>query len=347
MKLAHWVSFPDAKGKSGLGSSSSELIEAEMELLGPGNVFVCSPHEETKKGGMIQQLRTRSVKLAPWDSVLNDPDMVHVIHTYPPYTIHDMKRKVLIAHGNAEYCWWGTIFNISKGAWWQIVALARACDATITWHNFDAQYWSELTRGEVHVVRRGVDLNYWSPEGEKLTSLVRPHLFYAEAMRIRKMPFAVLFAVKKIQRQLKYAHLRMIMSSPEKNMAWSNLITQLEIDHFCPLIFGLLQDPRSTFRGVDMLISPLKGGLVSRTAVETMACGTPIIAFKGAGADNPIYGRRVDDTPEGIAAGVFSLWDEIQSDPEGVLKRTRGLAVREWDIKDTAKRIIKVCESVM
>ncbi len=347
MKLAHWVSLPDAKGKSGLASSTSELIEAEMELLGPGNVVVCGPNPKTKKGGMVQKLRTRSVKLAPWDSVLNDPDTVHVVHTYSPYTLHDMKRKIVLTHGNAEYCWWNVIYDVAPPAWWQIVALVRLCDAVVTWHDFDAQFWQEIARGEVHSIRRGVDLNYWSPQGEKHVADVHPNLFYADAMRMRKQPFALLFAAKKIQRQLKYAHLTMIMSMPEKNIAWTNLITQLEIDHFCPLVFGLLQDPRPRFRGADILISPLKGGLISRTAVETMACGTPIIAFKGAADNNPIYGRRVDDSPEGIAAGVFSLWDEIQSDPQGASNKARGLAVREWDIKDTVKSIIKACESVM
>jgi len=347
MKLAHWVSLPDNKGKSGLASSTSELIETEMGLLGAGNVSVCSPSPKTKKGGVIQKLRTKSVRLAPWDSVLNDPDTVHVIHTYCPYTLYDMKHKIVVTHGNAEYCWWNVVYDIAPPAWWQIVTLVRLSDAVVTWHDFDAQYWQELARGDVHVVRRGVDLNYWSPQGERLVSDVRPHLFYADAMRMRKLPFALLFAVKKIQRQLKYVQLRMIMSAPKKNIEWTNLITQLEIDAFCPLIFGLLNDPRPTFRGADMLISPLKGGLVSRTAVETMACGTPIICFKGAAANNPIYGQRVDDTPEGIAAGVFRLWDKIQSDPEGEQKRARGLAEREWDIKETAKSIIKICESVM
>lgn len=34
-------------------------------------------------------------------------------------------------------------------------------------------------------------------------------------------------------------------------------------------------------------------------------------------------------------------------EPATWLKRVRGLAEREWDIRETAKAVIKICESVM
>jgi hypothetical protein len=343
LRLVHWHQIPNVKGAiSGMLRSIEDLIQAEQSILGVRNVVLC---DTDSPQGRPVTIKGRVVKTGIWEEVLNDPDSVHIIHTYSPRTLYDMKRKVVLTHGVPEYCWWDDILGIRTN-WWQITTLVRLCDATISWFKRDTEFWSELGNGNVHAIRRGVDLKYYCPEGEKTEHMMRPHLLYADTMRLVKMPFSLLFAMRKIQRTLSQAHLRIVLSEPAQNIGWSNLITNLEIEHLCPIIFGMVDDPRPMFRGVDIGVSPVMWGLTSRVPVEMNACGTPAICFKGLD-DSPIYGARVEDSPEAIAAGVFRLWDRIQTDQEGEKIRARKLAVKNWDIKDTAKAIIKVCEGVM
>jgi len=344
MKLVHWTQIPDnPNAKSGMLSTIAELIEAEMGILNMKNVVVCDT--DKKEGGKNIPLRRRSTLTVPWEDVLNDDDAVHIIHTYPPQTMYDMKRKVFMIHGVPEYCWWDDLYGVTN-SWWQLTTLMHLCDASITFFKRDVQFWEEYTDQKVHAIRRGIDLKHWTPTGEKAPFFMRPHLLYCEALRNIKLPFVPLFPVKKIQRQLTQVHFRLVLTDPKQQINWSNLITGLQIEHLCPMIFGLVIDPRPMFRGVDIGISPVLWGLVSRVPLEMNACGTPIICFKGM-KDYPIYGAKVDDTPEGVAAGVFKIWDKIQSDPEGEALRARKVAEREWDIRNMAKDVIKVCEAVM
>lgn len=344
MRLVHWLQVPDnPNAKSGMLSTQAELIEAEMGILNVRNVSVCDTGR--KEGGLKVPLRRRTITLSPWDDVLNDDDAVHIIHTYPPQTMYDMKRKVFMAHGGPEYCWWSDLYGIMNN-WWQITTLLNLCDAAITFFKRDAQFWGEYTDKKIHVVRRGVDLKHWTPVGEKTKYFMHPHLLYCEALRTIKLPFVPIFAVKKIQRTLSQVHLRLVLTDPDQYINWSNLITGLRVEHLCPMILGVVIDPRPMFRGVDIGISPTLWGLVPRVPLEMNACGTPVICFEGM-KDYPIYGAKVKDSPEGIASGVFKIWDKIQSDPEGEALRARRVAEREWDIRDMVKGVIKVCEDVM
>ena len=343
MRLVHWINPPPKGAISGMKSTTFELVEAEIGILGVRNVSLCESANE--KGGTRIQMRRRALVTQPWEDQLNDPDAVHIIHTYPPKAMYDMKRKVLAAQGVPEYCWLEDLVS-GVSTWWQICALTRLCDATVSWFKRDTEFWSELGSDKVYAVRRGIDLKHWTPIGETHPYAMHPHILYAETMRLVKQPFSLLFAVKKVQRRLKQAHLRIVLSDPKQHIAWSNLITKLNIDHICPVIFGLLKDPRPMFRGSDIGVSPTMWGLVSRVPVELMASGKPVICLRGYD-DSPIYGSRVEDSPEAIAAAIFKLWDKIQSDPEGEKLRARRLAEKYWDVRDTAKGIIKVCESVM
>lgn len=344
MRLVHWVQVPgNPNVRSGMLSSISELVEAEMKILGVRNVALSDPAEE--KGGKLYPLRNRTVAIRPWQDVLDDPDAVHLVHTYSPKTMYDMRRKVFVAHGIPEYCWWDDLLGITPN-WWQLSTMIRLCDATITWFKRDIEFWEGYGEGKIHSIRRGLDLKHWTLEGEKAEYFMKPQLLYGDALRLVKLPFTPLFALKKIQKRLKHVHFRLIFTDPKQELKWSNLITSLQIEHLCPLILGVVMDPRPIWRGVDIGISPILWGLTSRVPLELMACGTPVICFKGLD-DSPIYGLRVEDSPEAVAAGVFRLWDRIQADPEGEAIRARRVAEKHWDIRETAKAIIKVCEKVM
>lgn len=344
MKLTHWfqASLAAPGGVSGMITSTRELIEAEIGILGPQNVSLCSTDQ--REGGQPFKLVRMSIATTPWNVALADQDTVNVVHTYMPYTLHDMKRMVFLAHGSPEYCWWDELLKISKN-WWQITTLLGKCEAAVCWFKRDAEFWSELTDVKVHPIRRGVDLGYWSP-GERRDPLLHPFLLYADAVRMIKLPFSLLFGVKKAQRVLPYIYLRLMLGDPEAYLPWTNLVTRLNMEHYIPFGLGLVNDPRPLYLEADIGVSPVFWGLVSRVAVEMMACGDPVICFEG-GNDDPVYGARVKDSPEGIASGIIRVWDRLFSDPQGEREKARRVAVKEYDIRNTAKSIIKVCESVM
>lgn len=345
MKLVHWIQTPDPKAISGMLSSFRELLEAEIGVLGIQNVGVCNVVD--KKGGIPLNLVKRSMTTLPWEPTLHDPDTVHVIHTYPPLSLHSMKRRVFLAHGIPEYCWWDDIYKMGPPVWWQITTLVRLSDATVCWFKRDVEFWEELTDGKISTMRRGVDLSYWTPEGTKMDLYgQRPMVLYADASRLIKLPFTLLFAIKKAQRVLHDTYLKMILSDPPRDIPWTNLITRLEVDHFVPVYYGPAPDVRELFRSVDIGVSPVMWGLISRIPMELMASGTSVICLRGVD-DEPIHGQRVDDTPESMANGIIKVWGRIEADPEGERIKARKLAEVTYDIRNSAKDLIKVCEDVM
>jgi len=326
-------------------TSTRELIEAEMGILGAQNVAVCDTVPSSRGGGPPMSLVRGAARVIPWDEAFRDPDAVHVIHTFTPYSLHDMKRKVFVAHGVPEYCWWDEISRKSPN-WWQITTLLRLCDATVCWFHRDREFWEELSGGSIHPIRRGVDLEYWRASSYE-DPLVHPYLLYADALRLVKLPFTLLFAVKKVQRVLPYTYIKLVLSDPETYIPWSNLVTGLGMEHYVPMGFGMLSDPRPMYTNADMVVSPVMWGFLSRVPLEAMACGTPIVCLSGVEDDDPIHGVRVDDTPESMASGIIHLWSRIHDDPQGEREKARKLAERHYDIRNTARELIKVCEGVM
>ena len=345
MRLIHWVQIFSPGNVSGMITSIRELLEAEIRVLGVKNVGICDAVQ--REGKTYYNLTQRSLPTLPWSSALSDPDAVHIIHTYCPQAIYDMKRKIFFSHGTPEYIWWDDIYRMSPPVWWQMTTLARQCDATVCWFKRDTEFWEELTKGKVRTIRRGVDLSYWVLEGNRLDLYgTHPHLLYADANRLLKLPFTLLFAIKKVQRVYPLAYLKLILTDPPRDVAWSNLVTRLDIEHFVPISFGMIPDLRDLYRSVDMGVSPVMWGLLSRVPMELMASGTPVICYRGTD-DQPIHGIRVEDSPEALAGGIIKLWERIQADLYGERLKARKVAEKNYDIRNSAKDLIKVCEEVM
>lgn len=339
MRLVHWISYPET-GTSGFFGSASELMEAEIDLLGEPSIYVCDSMSNEK--GKEVKLHRHTLKTSSWD-VAKDPDSVNIIHTYCAYTLHDMKRRIFLSQGVPEYVWWETLKG--ESVWWQVTTLVTHCDATVCWFKRDTEFWRLMTDNKVVNLRRGVDLDFWSP-GIRKDPGVHPYLLYADALRIMKYPLSLLYATKIVQSAFPYTYLKLILGEPAEYIHWSNLVTELRMQHYVPFIFGLIPKDqlRQTYRDVDVVVSPCYWGLTPRTPIEAMACGTPAVCLEGD--DEPIYALRVEDSPQRMAEGIMKLWDRMRDDPEKERMKARGCAEKYWDVKDTVKGILKVCEEV-
>lgn len=344
LKIGHWVQLPKQNEVSGLGNTTSELIEAETKIIGEQNVGLLDNHPDGKKGGADFSLRTMTIKSRSWEWALEDDDCVNVIHTYPAWTIEDMKHKVCVMHGVPEYTWWEDIIG-KTSVWWQIATLCRMSDATVCWFKRDVEFWQEMTEGKVVCMRRGVDLDYWKVS-EREDPLMHPYLFYADAPRPIKYPFALFYAVKKVQRIHHNTYLLAVV--PDNQIQWTNLLTRLQIDYFTPVVLGMIMkdEVRKYYARTDILVSPTYWGLTPRTVIEAMSCGDPVICFEGD-EQNPVHGLRVEDSPEKIAEGIIKLWTRMEADTEGERIKARKCAEQHWNVMDTAKNLIKTCEEVI
>ena len=156
-----------------------------------------------------------------------------------------------------------------------------------------------------------------------------------------KDPFDLMFAIRKLGKTNPNIKLVLGGIPQEKMFLISYLAGRLKLDvNLDTIIVGMYQNVTEIYRGLDMLVSPVRGA-VSTVAAEAMACGCPAITLEGS---NMISCETCKPCPNSMAKAIQRLWDRIQSDREYVRKHAREIAVKHYDIRNTVRRLVEEIE---
>ena len=201
----------------------------------------------------------------------------------------------------------------------------------------------------VEFIERGVDLEFWTPEGEKGPERrFHPQICFLEVQRPVKWPLTFLLALKHLSKRPGMENMRVQFGSVEgrSQLLWMQILTKLNLDTIIQdYIVGVHAKPWTYYRSADLLVSPCQGGLLSRVGAEALACGCPTIMLEGSKEKKATL--KCQDTPLDMADAIETVWGKVQDDSEGMRKKARRIAVKHYDIKDTVKGFISLAERLV
>lgn len=105
------------------------------------------------------------------------------------------------------------------------------------------------------------------------------------------------------------------------------------------------------YSAADLFLFPTRAENSGTVAIESMACGTPVVSFRVGGVPDPV---RPGETgylagPEDVDDFRRGIMELLGNEPlrKYMGQQSRLIAVREYDIKLWAQRFIQLCESLL
>ena len=339
MKIVHWIAYRE-KSISGLHSFATSLY-LKMLQMGYDTVLAST---NMRDGGEVKLGKYGIHKVIPWSEVEGD-DHINILHTDKPPCLKRLRNTVFPTHGSPFYVFMDDYIK-ADGSTAIIAELIDRCDLVISWNKKYIQYWVELTDnpGKIKYVRGGVDVNRFTMEGDHIDFGFHPVVGYCDAIRPGiKQPFNLLFAMKKVAREIDTVKLELFGLPHDKSYYWYYLFGRLKLDTVVDkVVIGMYPEISKFYRGLDLLVHPVSGGTVTSVGAEAMACGCPVIALEGD--DEYPAMMKCKDEPDSMAEAIMKLWEAIESDRESIRKKARELAEKYYNIENTVKELVKIFE---
>ncbi len=92
----------------------------------------------------------------------------------------------------------------------------------------------------------------------------------------------------------------------------------------------------------DLLLHPSRAEMFGNVTLESIACGTPVISFKGTGSSDTVRPNETGylaepENPDDFCHGIISLLDDKQRYAE-MQKQCRKITVKEYSLEQLAQR---------
>lgn len=339
MKIVNWITY-----KPGYVSGMINFaFSMYYEMLRQGyDTYLCSTEYPD---GKVLQLGDVKIRFREWKEA-GGKDSINIFHCDIPPCVLKLKHRVFPIHGGPLHCFYEE-YTKSDASLATAGSLLELSDLSVVWNPKHIQYWSEFTDPEKLVyVKGGIDLRKYSPNGDKTEFVSHPTVGYCDAIRLGiKQPFNLLFAIKKVARELPGVRLELINIPPEKSGFWHWLVGRLKLDVNCEnIVVGIHPNLPVIYRGLDMLVHPISGGSMSSVGCEALACGCPTIILSGESYTEA--SAKCDDTPDSMAKAILKLWDRIQREgADKVRAEARSIAEKNYSIENTVKALIAAFES--
>ena len=355
LRIAHWCLW--APRRSGMYETVRELIGAENQIEGVlAGMCVVPDAKATKRdknkhiqGGFVDPLHPE-LRTQDWGWAYKFAD-IHVVHFSFDVKLGLLKPKVFFAHGTAEAVIDSGLREPEK----------RALLAGSQWiHNFEGtivtgqrakQFWEvfDPSGKKVHVVSKGIDLEWWQRSATKAILTGEPSVLYGEVWRGIKHPTPVFFAVNEIYKRNKEVRMNAWSLGPGRTF-WQDFIAQAGFKDFLGQsnIPGVQDYPEHFYSRGDVLVSPVYAGDLSRVAQEAMACGCPVISWDTDpwGENYPYKAAKAFSIVD-LASKIEQTYEEILDDPEGVTEKCRAIAERYFDVNEEAKSVVDILRKIV
>jgi glycosyltransferase involved in cell wall biosynthesis len=340
MRVAHFSRFTPRR--SGLYEATRDQIVAER-AAGLDSIFidyeVRDPAALAKAESGVT-LTDEELAFEPWDAA-KDAD-VWVLHRGIPADLmpfFKQKRTVAVLHGTTEYLLMEDVQTDGETAGFNMhINFARDYDATVCLNEHDARIMSHYDpKGTVTLVHDAIDVSRFSPEGARIEYAGKPAVLTCDTIRINKTPANLFWAMPMVR--LRYPKARMEMGSLElvSVVTWRNLICRSSDAYMrasAESIQLMSPDLRPAMRGADLLWNCNMTGIPSRTVMEAMACGTPVLSSWGKFSKYHPHPFGLEE----IAGGVCSLWEDIEKDQAAWREASRAYAVENFNMATAVEK---------
>lgn len=345
--IAHWTQAPTAAGRSGLYETTKELAMAESKIDGVLGILL---DPDDPAGGKQDPIDSRVINYAhnfgyKWADI-------HVIHSTTGGISERLKPKIFAIHGTPEAMLYAELSpDGAKG---------RSFTAGLEWLNtFQASFcyskrhldiWKHFAHnGPVHYVPKGVDLDRFRPEGMAMDLEGEPRILYGEIYRKIKDPFLLLFALKYLHAD--YPSMRFHPWGFDTSFnVWAELFNIGGFSYFLGKhgLAGRQTYPEQWLRGGDVTVTTNIWGEPSRVAIESLACGTPVVAWDTCPYSDSIFMETAKAfNPSALSLVLSELWSRMKDDSDALRKHSRFLAEENYDIRATAKAVVHLVEQTL
>lgn len=288
---------------------------------------------------------------------------IFIIHSSIPSPLKSKVEKaktVFITHGTPEYCA-ALEFWENKPVWKACIDYVTKCDMTIHFEKRHARYW-QFAEADLYYDRasyyipKGIDIQRYIPIWELKQPIpdrdyfqswmdTAPNVLFLESWRNINMPFHLLYAFKDVFDLLPSARLYMY-NWDNSAFTWWKAAVQAGWHHWIRAWEPRLPDPRPAYRSAHMLVHPHWFGDKSRVSMEAMACGCPVIAHGSSDIPYNAMSRTGYDFADAIRDTILQVNNDIMRYGfEKISRRMREIAVKNFDIRNTAREMRKLFEN--
>ncbi len=270
---------------------------------------------------------------------------IHVSHSHVPDKIRiNGGKTVWVGHGTPEHCFQTSVEDGAKGGYghpdtWMLVQWwLQHADAMVTFWPRHQTIWQSLCDNgrKVHCVKLGVNKEFWHPIQSRGKFVGEPSLFTAENCHYIKWPLDLFIAYPLIIEKMPDIYLHCLYLPRDQHRWFFPLVNRNGAafkSHISGSIFGK-EDLRNAFCSVDYVVNLVRYGDYNRLGLEAKACGAKLITYPG----NPYSDYWVKEGDQrNMAEDFIKIFSGIDT-----------LVGEEiCDIKDTAKEMIKIYESIV
>lgn len=339
MKVAHFTAW--APRRSGMFESVKDYVKYERRA-GIDSVL-CDPSKENPGDHLVDDGWYSPVS---WEEAADAH--VFVLHrSIPEYHQKLWDKRVMIAnlHGPTEHCLfteWMT--GRKEQSFLGHIHIMWKYDATVViyQHEYDImRNYDEKNR--LYYIPNSIDLErhanrdddhvwqYWH----------RPAIGSFDTNRIEKLPMHIVWAMPIINDMLPDARLNLFGMNLEPIATFRNIFCMSKgrrLESLCENIQLVNNDLRPFQRGVDMVFNNNMSGIYSRSQMESMAMGKPIVSFGGDYTKYKCYWGDVED----IAKQVALCWTDLTAPNSTLRERTIKYAYDNFDRGKEVNKYIKL-----
>ena len=285
----------------------------------------------------------------PWEKAKKAD--IHVLHAWIPEEFKNDKTKkhVAVLHGPNEHMLWKEFtsnrtnesFNLHLRILWTY-------DATIVHYDHEweiMKLYDEKDR--LHLVPNSIDLSrYQGDDVHPWNFWHRPAILSCDTVRLEKLPAQIMWAMPKIVERIPDARLNLFALPLEGISTWRNMFCKAKkraIEAACENIQFEINDLRPFMKGADIMFNNNMNGIYSRTQMEMMAMGKPIVAYNG---DYTPYIAKIWDL-DSIAEQVVKCWEDLSAKGSRVKRNTKKYAEKHFDRSKEVLKDIAVYEKVL
>jgi len=355
LRIAHWCLFgPRA---SGMYETVRELIGAEMKIEGVLPYF-CETPSTNKPNAMEIKRAAEGGRIDPMFSELRSQDWglamkwadVHVIHSTMSNKVGEIKPKVMWLHGTPEACLQNEVTTemrsfLSAAEW------VNKFEASICTSRRAFKHWGvfDYTGKKLYQVKKGIDLSWWQRSTTIQDLDGEPSVLYGEIWRGIKHPYHLIHAMDTLHKRNPKAVFN-TWGCNDPDGFWKKFFSYGNFDRFLGKrgLRGWEEYPSHWYSRGDVLVSPVIHGDVSRTAQEALGCGCPTIVWDSDPyGDNIAYKYAKAFDEDNLADRIEEVGNEVLNDREGMAKKCRELAMKNYDINVEAQQVVDILRTVV
>jgi glycosyltransferase involved in cell wall biosynthesis len=289
----------------------------------------------------------------PWSEA--EKANVWVMHSLIPEKLkHLFSKKVMIAvlHGPTEHMLlkeWTTqrtemAFNLHISILWQY-------DATVVLnkHEYDIMKLYD-EHDKLHYIPNSIDLERYIESPLKWQYEHHPAIISCDVNRLEKLPAHILWAMPKIIEKVPTARLNLFSLDLDYMTTWRNIFCRAKkrrLDSVSENIQLAVSDLRPFMAGADIGFNNNMSGILSRTSMELMAMGVPVVSYGGnqAGVPYTKYVAKIWDL-DSIAEQIAKCWHDLSKKGSRLRKDTMDFARRHFSRAKHVKKYIELYQNL-